>query len=78
MPYENLTPEESKELLHVDEECVLIDVRSTPEFDEAHVTGSHHVPLAEYNPSTGMMEPNPDFVKVIDAAYGKDANLVFV
>lgn len=40
-----ITPAELRHLLGTDAEVHLIDVRTTPEFESAHIPGAYHVPL---------------------------------
>lgn len=52
-----------------------VDVRSTREFDAGHPAGSVNVPLLEHDDS-GQMAQNPDFVRVMKAAFPPDAKLL--
>jgi rhodanese-related sulfurtransferase len=51
-----------------------LDVRSMPEFDDGHPPGAANVPLL--HAQGGRMAANPDFQRVIEANYAKDARLV--
>ena len=51
-----------------------LDVRTVEEFDQGHPAGSVNVPISFAGP--GGMEPNPDFVRVIKAAFAPDAKIV--
>jgi rhodanese-related sulfurtransferase len=51
-----------------------VDVRTEPEFTEGHPAGSFNVPIA--HAAGGSMTPNPDFVSVMETAFGKDAKIV--
>jgi rhodanese-related sulfurtransferase len=51
-----------------------VDVRSVPEFEGGHPEGAYNVPLAHLSPQG--MTPNPDFVKVMQRNFPKDAKLV--
>ena len=53
-----------------------IDVRSAREFAAGHPAGAINVPLIDADPATGQMAPNPDFVRVIKAAFAADAALL--
>lgn len=55
---------------------VYVDVRSTGEFAEGHPDGAVNVPLLEPDEDTGQMMPNPDFVRVMQAAFKADAQLL--
>ena len=56
--------------------ATLVDVRSTPEFDPGHPAGALNVPLLEPDEDTGVMLPNPDFVRVMQANFPPDTPLV--
>jgi len=67
-----VSPAEAKGL--VDEGWIYVDVRSEPEFAAGHPVGAHNVPLAHAGPRG--MQPNPEFLAVMEGAYPKDARLV--
>lgn len=52
-------PKEAFELMQ--QGCVYVDVRSTPEFERGHPAGAVHVPLMEAG--AAGLEPNPQFVE---------------
>jgi rhodanese-related sulfurtransferase len=68
-----VSPQEAKDLMDR-EGYVYVDVRSIPEFDAGHPEGSYNVPINHMGP-TGMT-PNPDFLAVMEKAFGKDAKLI--
>jgi rhodanese-related sulfurtransferase len=51
-----------------------LDVRSIPEFEEAHPANSANVPLL--HAQNGRLVPNPDFQRVVEANFPRDAKLV--
>jgi rhodanese-related sulfurtransferase len=51
-----------------------VDVRSIPEFDGGHPQGAANVPLLHMQ--GGRMAPNPEFLRVMQANYPKDSQLV--
>ena len=53
-----------------------IDVRSIPEFENGHPTGAHNVPLLNLDSRTGQMQPNEDFLAVVQANYAPDSKLL--
>ena len=53
-----------------------LDVRSTTEFSNGHPAGAVNVPIFEPDEDTGQMSPNPDFVRVMSAAFPTDAPLL--
>ena len=68
-----ISPQEAQALV-ANEGWTYVDVRSVPEFEGGHPTGSFNVPVLEAGPAG--MTPNADFVKVMTAAFAKDAKLV--
>jgi rhodanese-related sulfurtransferase len=67
-----VNPEEAAELLKLGH--VYVDVRSEPEFEAGHPEGALNVPLLNAGP-VGLV-PNPDFLTVMEQAFGKDEPLV--
>ena len=64
MEPKRLPPVEAKKL--VDEQnYILLDVRSIPEFEEGHPQGAYNIPFLHRTPE-GMV-PNPDFMSVVKA-----------
>jgi len=51
-----------------------VDVRTAEEFEAGHPAGAVNVPLMHAGPG-GMMQ-NPDFLRVMAAAFPKDAKIV--
>jgi rhodanese-related sulfurtransferase len=51
-----------------------VDVRSVPEYAAGHPVGAHNVPYL--HAAAGGMQPNADFMAVMQALYPKDAPLV--
>jgi rhodanese-related sulfurtransferase len=68
----SVTPEEAAALLA--EGYVYVDVRSEPEFEAGHVPGALNVPLNHQGPAG--MTPNPEFLSVMEQAFGKGERLV--
>ena len=71
-----ITPADAKKRLDERNGYVYLDVRSVAEFAAGHVPGAINIPIAEPNPATGQMEPNPDFLFVVEAAIPRDAKLI--
>lgn len=67
-----VSPQEASEL--VAQGYTYVDVRSQPEFEAGHPAGALNVPLAFAGPFG--MQPNPDFVSVMQANFPADAKLV--
>jgi rhodanese-related sulfurtransferase len=68
----SVSPEEAAALLA--EGYVYVDVRSEPEFEAGHVPGALNVPLLHQGP--GGMTPNPDFLSVMQQAFGSGEKMV--
>lgn len=67
-----VTPAEAAQLMN--EGWTYLDVRSIPEFEEAHPAGASNIPLL--HAQAGRLVPNPDFQKVVEANFDRAANLV--
>lgn len=67
-----VTPEEAAALLA--QGYTYVDVRSEPEFEAGHPEGALNVPISHASPSG--MQPNPEFLSVVEQAFAKDAKLV--
>jgi rhodanese-related sulfurtransferase len=67
-----VSPEDAKVLL--DEGYVYLDVRTEQEFEQGHPPGAYNIPLSHQGP--GGMQPNPDFLDVVQASFPKDARLL--
>jgi rhodanese-related sulfurtransferase len=68
----SVSPEEAAQLLA--DGYVYVDVRSEPEFEAGHVPGALNVPLLNQGP--GGMTPNPEFLSVMQQAFGMGEKLV--
>jgi rhodanese-related sulfurtransferase len=53
---------------------VYVDVRSEQEFEQGHPPGALNVPIAHFGP--GGMTPNPEFLSVMQTAFGQGEPLV--
>ncbi len=53
---------------------VYVDVRTEPEFEEGHPAGAFNVPFLVDGPGTRVK--NPDFLRVMNALFPRDAKLV--
>jgi rhodanese-related sulfurtransferase len=67
-----VTPEQAQALMA--EGQVYVDVRSEPEFEAGHPPGALNVPLSSTGPAG--LEPNPDFMSVMQRAFPKDKPLI--
>jgi rhodanese-related sulfurtransferase len=65
-------PEEAQQLLEAG--WTYVDVRSEPEFELGHPPGALNVPLLHQSP--GGMQPNPEFLSVMQSGFAKDEKLL--
>ncbi len=72
MSVERIGPREAKE--RMENGWIYVDVRSIPEYEEGHPEGAFNVPWRHATPSG--MEPNPNFLQVMERCFGKDAKLI--
>jgi rhodanese-related sulfurtransferase len=70
----DVTPQEARELIQ-SERYLYVDVRTVTEYQEGHPSGSWNVPVVQPD-ETGTMAENPDFLRVMEANFPKDAPLV--
>jgi rhodanese-related sulfurtransferase len=62
--------------LQTDDGHTYVDVRSVPEYERGHPESAQNVPLLHFDPQTGQMRPNPDFLAVMQANFSSDAKLL--
>jgi rhodanese-related sulfurtransferase len=67
-----ISPQEANEKLA--DGFTYVDVRTVEEFAEGHPAGAVNVPFMVAG--GGAMAPNPDFVRVMSAAFPKDAKII--
>ncbi len=65
MPIKQVEPPQAHEILKSDPNAVYLDVRTEAEFAQGHPSGAINVPVV-FIKGPGQMEPNPDFVKVVE------------
>jgi rhodanese-related sulfurtransferase len=69
---DRISPQEASEKLA--QGWTYVDVRTIEEFAAGHPPGAVNVPLM--HAGGGGMTPNPDFLRVMNAAFAKDAKIV--
>jgi E3 ubiquitin-protein ligase RNF13 len=74
MSYQTQNPAGVRRLLEPDSGYLYVDVRTVEEFEQGHVPGAYNVPLLFRTP-VGM-EPNPEFLAVVQRRFAKDQKLV--
>ncbi|MDE0830796.1 MAG: rhodanese-like domain-containing protein, partial [Vicinamibacterales bacterium] len=62
--------------LQTDDGYTYVDVRSVPEYERGHPESAQNVPLLHFDPQTGQMRPNLDFLAVMQANFPSDAKLL--
>jgi rhodanese-related sulfurtransferase len=67
-----ITPQEAHE--NMKSGYVYVDVRTEQEYADGHPDGAVNVPISHMG--GGGMTPNPDFVSVMEKAFGKDAKII--
>lgn len=70
--FRRVSPAEARSL--VEQGYHYVDVRTELEFEQGHPEGAFNVPIALSVPNG--MSPNPDFVAVVTARFGKNAPLI--
>lgn len=73
MDFETINPAGAKERLDQGD-WTYLDVRTVEEFEAGHVPGAYNVPLLFRGPMG--MEPNPEFLEVVNKHFAKDQALV--
>jgi rhodanese-related sulfurtransferase len=68
-----ISPQEANEKMK--EGFTYVDVRTTQEYEAGHPEGAVNVPIFLAGP--GGRRPNPEFTEVMNAAFPKDAKLIF-
>lgn len=68
-----ISPQDAHALIER-EGYLYLDVRSEPEFADAHPEGAYNVPLAHL--AAGGLADNADFLRVVEAVFRKDTRLV--
>jgi rhodanese-related sulfurtransferase len=67
-----VSPQEALELTK--DGWTYVDVRTEQEFADGHPASAFNVPIAHMG--GGSMTPNPDFLALMEKAFGKDARIV--
>ena len=76
MDIKQISPQQAKELLDSGDNYIYVDVRSEAEFEQGHPSNSVNIPIQQLNPSLQMLEPNEEFIDVVEANFAKDAKLI--
>jgi rhodanese-related sulfurtransferase len=71
-----LGPDEASEVLRQNADAAYLDVRTVEEYEAEHPTGAYNVPVVFFDPATRQPTPNPEFERVVQAAFPKTRKLV--
>ena len=74
MSYRDISSGEAHDLMESDQRYTYVDVRSVPEFANGHPAGAINIPIM-HREEMGMV-PNPDFLRVLEVHFERDAGLV--
>ena len=75
MPINQVEPPQAHETLQKNPGAIYLDVRTEQEFAQGHPAGAINVPFV-FIKGPGQMEPNPDFVTVVEKTLLKTRKLV--
>jgi rhodanese-related sulfurtransferase len=75
MSINQLEPKEAHQTLQANSDALYLDVRTEQEFAQGHPAGAINVPFV-FIKGPGQMEPNPDFVAVVEKTIPKAKKLV--
>ncbi len=75
MAVKQLTPQQAHALMQQNGNNIYLDVRTEPEFTAGHPQKGINVP-AFFFQAPGRPAPNPDFLKITEAAIPKDATII--
>jgi rhodanese-related sulfurtransferase len=75
MAIKQITPPQAHETLSKDSTVIYLDVRTVPEFTAGHPQRGVNIPVIFFQ-APGQPAPNPDFLKVVEAAIPKDATVI--
>ena len=76
MSIKQISAEEARQAMEASGNVVYLDVRTPQEFEEGHPPRAINVPVVIPNPMSRQMEPNSEFMKVVEAHVPKDAVVV--
>ena len=76
MSVKQINPQQANEILQNDNTAVYLDVRTEAEFRNGHVPGAKNIAVVLPDPSTRRMALNPEFLKAVEATYGKDTPII--
>lgn len=75
MAIKQAEPPQAHETLTQNPDAIYLDVRTENEFAQGHPAGAINIPVV-FIKAPGQMEPNPEFLAVVEKVLAKDAKLV--
>jgi len=75
MPINQVEPRQAHETLEQNPDAVYLDVRTEQEFAQGHPAGAINIPVV-FVKGPGQMEPNSDFVAIVEKVLPKSRKLV--
>ncbi len=76
MGIKQISVDEARQVMEAAGNVVYVDVRTPQEFQEGHPPKAINIPVVFPNPQTRQMEPNTDFIKVVEAHVPRDTPVV--
>lgn len=73
--YEQITPEEAKEIMDSGEEHIILDTREQDEFDEGHIPGAILIPYTEIENKAEEMLPDKDKLILVYCRSGRRSKI---
>ena len=73
--YEQITPQEAKEIMDSGEEHIILDTREQDEFDEGHIKGAILIPYTEIENKAEEMLPDKDVQILVYCRSGRRSKI---
>lgn len=73
--YEQITPEEAKNIMDSGEEHIILDTREQDEFDEGHIPGAILIPYTEIENKAEEMLPDKDKLILVYCRSGRRSKI---
>ena len=76
MGIKQIGAEEARQAMEASGDVVYVDVRTPQEFEQGHPPKAINIPVVFPNPQLGQMEPNPDFIRVVESHVEKNKSVI--
>ena len=73
--YEQITPNEAKNIMDSDKEYIILDTREQYEFDEGHIPGAILIPYTEIESKAESMLPDKDKLILVYCRSGRRSKI---